>query len=222
MASTSASLSLLGGAGRGFASVSCGRACSGGSGWLGPADGPTGGLGAEQRLELAKHSSITAAASSRCPLSASSRSKSSDAFPWISRACLCLASWSSRRSLRLRNRSSSRSRLRSASCGAWAPAGEMLRHPGPAPLDDMARVEALPPQQRTLGARVGRGRYSSRIAALVLGGEPASAGFGRWVVVTHPILGARPPRMHWSWSSFYGSCPRPGGMVGSSRCLTSA
>ena len=73
----------------------------------GPPDRAAGRPRSEQWLDRAEarlgHDCCLVSSS----LPASSRAKSSDAFPWISSACLCLASCSSRRALRLRSRSSS-------------------------------------------------------------------------------------------------------------------
>ena len=58
-------------------------------------------------------------------------------------------------------------------------AGDGPRLPGPSPLDDVARVQALPAQQGSLGPGVGELVVLGQDGELVLLGEPAPLGPGR-------------------------------------------
>ena len=86
--------------------------------------------------------------------SASSRDKSSDAFPWISSAWRCLASWDSRRSFFFFS-ALDLALGRSSVLRSWGLVAEGADLARPAPFDDVARVEALATEQRPLAAGVG-------------------------------------------------------------------
>ncbi len=58
----------------------------------------------------------------------------------------------------------------------WGQARNRPGVTGPASLDDVARVQALPAQQRTLGARIGQRLVLLQNGELVLGAEPPPGG----------------------------------------------
>jgi len=63
---------------------------------------------------------------------------------------------------------------------------------GSAPLDDVARVQALAPEKRSLGPGIGRLLVLIEDGELVRGAEMPSSGSRRWVVVGHgSLMGAR-------------------------------
>src|SRR5918995_156797 len=125
------------------------------------------GAGAEHRLD-----GVEATVDHGCrlfvsSLSASSRSKSSDAFPWISNASLCFANSSSSRSLRRRSRSfsiCSAVRLAGRVFGASslsAPTSRARRH-------STMCEESSPPRRNSAPLAPGsvNRSYSSRMASL--------------------------------------------------------
>jgi len=102
--------------------------------------------GREARLDHGGHLSDCFVVSSE--LSASSLDKALMLFPGFPRLVWCFLSWSSRRSLRRRRRSISRA-LRGVLRATYlrGELGEGTDVAGTPPLDDVARVEALSPQQ---------------------------------------------------------------------------
>ena len=189
----------------------------------GPAHRRAGSGRAEQRLHpaeaLVDHSCCSVSVSA---LSASSRVKSSDAFPWISRAWRCRSIVLEALDLLpcLLELALGVGALLAVLGGKPGDGADLL---GPAPLDDVARVQALPAQQRPLGPGVGQLLILGQDGELVLGREPPSDRPGRGVAVTHPaILGARGQGCSCHGHLVYLFLTRPGGMVGYCRCLTSA
>ena len=122
-----------------------------------------------------------------------SDSKSACAFPVISSASLVRASSVSRRSLRSRSRASSTASgadLGGAGLGYEGVDG--AGRPGPSPLGQMRRVQALAVQQGTaLVAAAWQRVVLVEDAGLVLAAERSPSGLGRRVVLTHATIWAR-------------------------------
>ena len=227
-ASTSSSLSLFGGAGRGLRSASPARVRLPVVGGPGAADGGTGGPRAEQRLDLGEalvdHGLGSSRAAGRLLGALGQQPRQELRCFSLDLEGLCGAWRAGPRGARSSS-SGARSRARppSASCGAWGPSprGRRPRGPGATRRCGSSRgprgAAALPsPRARSICS------YSSRMASLYSTLNRRRVGFAAGSSSGTPPSWARASRAAVSWSFVYVVLSRPGGMVGYSRCLTSA